>query len=135
MARAQYAGVAAVILATLIAGTAFPQEWSRSGPNGTVNRSYDGDAGLSVDRNGVNGGSSSATVTCSGGGRCERDYSVTSPGGQTATGQRLTQRSPWGVRSGNTVTGPDGHTATRYRASPAPRVTRPRAHARRVVRW
>ncbi|MEM7683883.1 MAG: hypothetical protein AAF293_03600 [Pseudomonadota bacterium] len=135
MARARYAGVTAVILATLIAGTAFPQESSRSGTNGTVNRSYDADTGLAVDRNGVNGGSSSTTVTCSGGGRCQRDYSVTSPDGQTATGQRLSQRGPWGVRSGNIVTGPDGHTTSRYRASPAPRLTRPHTRARRAVRW
>ncbi|MEM9061872.1 MAG: hypothetical protein AAGD13_15540 [Pseudomonadota bacterium] len=133
MTRPGTTDLAALMLATLTAGAALGQEWSRSGPNGTVDRSYDADTGFTINRSGTNGGSSTGTVSCSGGGTCQRDYSVTGADGQSASGQRVTRRGPWGARSANTVTDSDGNAATRYRAAPAPRAYRPRA--RRAIRW
>lgn len=130
--------IGAALVASLFAGTAAPQEWTRSGPNGSSTRSYDADSGLfSINRSGANGGSTSATVSCSRGSglNCQRDYTLTNPNGDTVTGQRNSQRGLYGRSSTNTFTGPEGNTATRYRASPRIGAVRPRARARRAIRW
>ena len=118
--------LAIAILAGGLAGPVAADEFTRSGPRGDVTKTYDPDTGLTVNRNGVNGGSSSATVTCTRF-NCDRNYSVTNPDGETVTGQR---KSRWGRYRGgsvNTVTGPQGETITRVR--PAYRYNR--VHRRR----
>ncbi|MEM7058773.1 MAG: hypothetical protein AAF557_14375 [Pseudomonadota bacterium] len=127
--------LAAAVL--LLAGTASANEWTRTGPNGTVTKSYERGSGLTVNRSGVNGGSSSANVTCSRGGGvfCQRDYTVTGPNGQTVTGQRNTRRGLFRKQSVNTVTLPDGSSPSIIRTGPRYNVARPGRRVRRAVRW
>lgn len=127
----------AAFAAALIAATATAQEWSRSGPNGSVTRSLEHGSGMTIDRTGVNGGSSGATVTCQrgGGASCQRDVSLTNADGQTVTGQRTTARDPFRAGATTTVTGPEGNTATRSRIAPRYRAAGWRPRARRALRW
>ncbi|MEO0428381.1 MAG: hypothetical protein AAF160_13185 [Pseudomonadota bacterium] len=107
------------------------QTWSRSGPNGGATRTLDRDNGTyTLDRSGVNGGSSSATVNCSRGGgvNCSRDYSLSNADGQTVTGTRQTRYGRYRGGTVNTVTGPEGNTVTRAR--PTWRYNRARSFGR-----
>lgn len=127
----------AISAVALMAGTASAAEWTRTGPNGTVTKTYERGSGLSVNRTGVNGGSSSANVTCSRGGGvfCQRDYSVTGPNGETVTGQRNSRRGLFRKQSVNTVTLPDGSSPSVIRSGPRYTVKRPGRRARRALRW
>lgn len=140
MAHITRRGAVFALLAFALVGPALAEDVTRSGPRGTVTKSYDTGSGVTVERSGTNGGSSSSTRTCSRGSgvTCQRDYALTGPDGQTVSG---TQESRYGLRRGirtNTVTGPDGESLTRYRptvrynrrtpAAPAPRI-------RRALRW
>lgn len=123
--------------ALLIAGSASATEWTRSGPNGSVTKTYERGSGLSVSRTGVNGGNSSANVTCSRGGgvNCQRDYTATGPGGQTVTGQRNSRRGLFRKQSVNTVTLPDGSSPSIIRSGPRYTPARPARRTHRAVRW
>lgn len=112
MAQSVTRSVTAILFMVAASGAA-AQEWSRSGPNGSVTRTHTEGSGLSISRSGARGGSTSGTVSCSGGSgvSCQRDFSATGPDGQTVTGQRETFRRPW--RSTTTLTGPAGETVTR----------------------
>ncbi len=123
----------ALAAVVLILSDAQASERTRTGPNGSVTKSYDPETGLVIDRSGVNGGSSSATVNCSRSGRvnCSRDYSVTGANGETFSGQRNSQYGLFRGRSVNTVTGPDGNTVSRHR--PAYRYNR--VNRRRLGHW
>lgn len=116
----QRIGIAIFVLALTAGGVAQANEWTRTGPNGSVTRSYDPATGLSVTRSGVNGGGSTATVTCARGQGlvCQRDFTRTGPEGQSVSGTRTTQRGLFRKRSVTTVTRPDGSTRTRVRAAP-----------------
>lgn len=135
MFRTTVLTLAAAMLMT--AGTVQAGEWTRTGPNGTTTKTYERGSGLSVNRTGVNGGSSSANVTCSRGGGviCQRDYSATNANGQTVTGQRTTRRGLYGKQSVNTATLPDGTSRSVIRTGPRYTVKRPGRRARRALRW
>lgn len=123
------AGMVGLIAAA--APMADAQTWSRSGPNGSATRTLDRDNGTyTLDRSGVNGGSSSATVNCSRGGgvNCTRDYSLSNANGQTVTGTRKTRYGRYRGGSVNIVTGPEGNTVTRAR--PTWRYNRARSFGR-----
>jgi len=108
------------LLAFLPLGALAPatgEEWSRSGPAGSVTRTYDADTGTrTVERSGAHGGSSSATATCTGGlvVGCERSTTVTGPDGNTVSGSRSAVVGPFRARGARTVTGPDGNSVTRF---------------------
>ncbi|MEM8797147.1 MAG: hypothetical protein AAGE61_16410 [Pseudomonadota bacterium] len=92
---------------------------TKTGPNGgTVTKHYSQGHGGSVTRTGPNGAVSSGTVEC--GGTiiiaCERRYYVTGPDGHAYSGERASVHTPYRTRSKTTVTGPEGNSATRYRA-------------------
>ncbi|MEL6767743.1 MAG: hypothetical protein AAFP17_11235 [Pseudomonadota bacterium] len=123
-------GFAALVAAAVPVSKA--ETWTRSGPKGSATRSFDQESGTySVNRSGINGGSTSATVNCARGGglNCTRDYSVTSADGRTATGTRQSRYGLYRGGSVNTLTGPDGQTVTRAR--PTWRYNR----SRRIRRW
>ena len=91
--------VAGVLLATLTPALAQADTWSRTGPGGTVTRSYDPASGWSVSRQGAGGVTTTATANCVGRGfACQRNYAVTGPRGRTATGTRLRPPMPLGQR-------------------------------------
>lgn len=113
------------------------QDWSRTGPSGSVARSYDADGGYTVDRSGSAGGSTSATVDCARGGglNCSRDYTVTNPQGETVSGTRQSRFGPLRGRSVNSVTGPDGASGTLARPSWRYNAADPGFRGRRPDRW
>ena len=131
------ATVAAAATIVLMAGSALATEWTRSGPDGSVTKSYERGQGLTVNRTGVNGGSTSANVTCSRGGGviCQRNYAATNAAGQTVTGHKTTRRGLFRRQSVNTVTLPDGTSPSLLRAGPRYSVGQPRRRVRRAVRW
>jgi hypothetical protein len=107
--------IAAAAIAAALSAPAAANEWTSSGPNGSVTRSYDADTGYSVRREGVNGGSSTATSSCSRGGglTCDRTYSATNRDGETISGERQSHYGPFRGRSTGSFTGVDGQTYTR----------------------
>lgn len=112
--------VAVAAAAVLGAGApASAQDWSGSGPYGSVARSLD-DGTLSVERSGARGGSASATTSCAGGAvvGCERNATVTTPAGATYEGSQTGAVGPFRGRSAATVTGPDGNSVTRFDRDP-----------------
>ena len=127
----------AAMAALLIAGTASAGERTRSGPNGSVTKTYERGSGLTVNRTGVNGGTSSANVTCHRGGGliCQRDYAATGPNGQTVTGQKTTRRGLFRRQSVNTVTLPNGSSPSIIRTGPRYSVARPGRRVHRAIRW
>lgn len=127
--------LAVFALAITVSGAAQANEWTRSGPNGEVTRTYDAETGRTITRTGVNGGSTTANVRCTARGVvCQRNYSRTNPEGQSITGTRTTQRGLFRKRSVNTVTRADGTTATRVRTTPRYNAYRPGVRVNRVWR-
>ncbi|MEO1491810.1 MAG: hypothetical protein AAFV19_06625 [Pseudomonadota bacterium] len=82
-------GLAATLLSSMIITDVAASEWTRTGPNGTVTRTHSEGSGVTVTRDGVNGGSTSSTVTCqSGPFSCRRNVTATNRDGQTVSGVR-----------------------------------------------
>lgn len=136
MRRSTKLAMAGTLAATLFAGVAVAEEYTRTGPNGSVSRVYDAETGLSVNRSGVNGGSISGTVTCARGPRlCERTYSATNPDGETVTGARTSQHGRYRTRATNTVTKADGTTTTYNTARPRYTGVRAAPRVKPRVRW
>jgi len=100
------------------AATASADEWTRSGPAGTVTRGFDSDSNTrTVERSGLGGGTTSATATCSANGAvaCERTTTLTGPEGRTVEGSRTSIVGPLRGRTAGSVTGPEGNTIMRGR--------------------
>ena len=108
----------AVMLAALGATATHAQEWTRTGPNGTATRTYTQGEGVAISRQGANGGSSEASVSCRGNGVCDRSFTATNRYGETVSGDRVTAWGPGRVRSSTTVTGPAGDSRTVFRGRP-----------------
>lgn len=101
-----------IVAAAAFASSAHAQEFTRSGPAGTVTRSF-GDREVTVSRQLDSGASIDRTTSCGGGGRCTSVFSGTNAAGQAFSGTRGAYRGPFRGRSVTTVTRPEGNTIVR----------------------
>jgi hypothetical protein len=116
IANRRIAAVALFAALPLLVTAVSAEEWTRTGPGGTVTRTWDQDTKTgTVERSSARGGSTSATVDCAfaSAAGCQRSVTATGPGGHTVEGQRTSVVGPFRGRTATTVTGPQGNTVMR----------------------